>query len=444
MNSKKTLFLLCTFLLLCLNACASKKGPSTPLLAHDNRIADERTFPQDPFYYAKQAGQNKALLDTEEQLVQDRRFNSTFFGPWSMTRGTTKKANACIRKARGYKLGGQRWPQSEWDVITSNANLASFPSLASPGITLRNTDLREIPTHEARYDKPITDARSYPFDDFQYSLLYVGMPLFITHQSRDGRWFFVETPLAAGWVDSNDVAPVTDEFMTRWRSHSLAAIIKDHVNLNGVGTPGSIGTVLPQSGQSGSSVRLLVPVRGANGYADIREVAVKRHEAQRKPLPLTPKSMASLCKIMMGQPYGWGGMYGLRDCSQTTHDLFTPFGVWLPRNSRPQGRTGVVMDLQNLPKEEKESIIKQYGTPFLSLVGLPGHITMYIGTYKDKVALLHNVWGVRTVEGANKNARHIIGKTVITSTSPGWELPNLYRPVSFVDRLRTMATPGKR
>ena len=97
-----------------------------------------------------------------------------------------------------------------------------------------------------------------------------------------------------------------------------------------------------------------------------------------------------------------------------------------------------------MSKEEKEKIIQQTGTPFLSLIGLPGHITMYIGVYEGQVAILHNVWGVRTVEGANNNARHIIGKTLVTSIAPGAELPNLYRPVSFVDRIRSLSTPGVR
>ncbi|MBO4368882.1 MAG: SH3 domain-containing protein [Desulfovibrio sp.] len=444
MFSQKNLFFLCTVLLISLTACAGKtKAPETPSPG-DSRIADVRTFPQDPFYYAKQVGKNKALLDTAEQLDQDRRFNSIFFGPWAMTRGTTKKANACIRKARGYKLGGLRWPQEEWDIITKNANMETFPSLAQPAITLRNTDLREMPTHEARYDKVIINERSYPFDDFQYSLLGVGTPLFITHQSLDGRWYFVECPIAGGWVDANDVAPVSTQFMTEWRNHALAAIVKDHILLKGVGTPGMIGTILPMKSKSGNSVHLLVPGRAANGYADLREVTVHSTDAHIKPLPITPNNVAALANQMMGQAYGWGGMYGLRDCSQTTHDLLAPFGIWLPRNSRAQAKTGVVMTLEGMGRDEKEQIIKQYGTPFLSLVGLPGHITMYIGTYNGKVALLHNVWGVRTVEGANDNARHIIGKTVITSIAPGWELPNLYRPVSFVDRLRSLATPGKR
>ena len=443
MNKQYSLF--CCFLLLfTLTACAGKT-PKVPVTAqtNDTRIADEKTFHQDLNYFAKKAGSKRELLDRTQQLEQDRRYNNIFFGPWSMSRANTKKADVCIRKARGYKLGGLRWPQDEWDVIVANANVSAYPSLAQPAITLRNTDLRQIPTHEARYDKAITNAPSYPFDDFQYSLLAVGMPVFITHSSADRRWYFLETPLAAGWVDANDVAPIDGTLASTWKNHDLAAITKDKTSL-APGIFANVGAILPIAEKSGSSLTLYYPVREDNGWAGLRTVKLSSNQAQAKPLPITPGNVARLGSEMFGQKYGWGGMYGLRDCSATTRDLLAPFGIWLPRNSRAQARRGVVQNLEGLSKEEKEHIIQQFGTPFLSLIGLPGHITMYVGVYDGQAAILHNVWGVRTVDGANTNARHVIGKTLITSIAPGAELPDLYRPVSFVDRIRSLSTPGVR
>ena len=40
----------------------------------------------------------------------------------------------------------------------------------------------------------------------------------------------------------------------------------------------------------------------------------------------------------MGVKYGWGGIDGGRDCSSTIKDLLTPFGIWLPRDSKDQYR----------------------------------------------------------------------------------------------------------
>ena len=92
--------------------------------------------------------------------------------------------------------------------------------------------------------------------------------------------------------------------------------------------------------------------------------------------------------------------------------------------------------------KEKEEAILRNGVPFLSLVGMRGHITLYVGKYRGRPAIFHNVWGVRTIDGPDNNARFVIGRAVVTSITPGDELKNLYRGTTFVDRLRTLSTPA--
>ena len=135
-------------------------------------------------------------------------------------------------------------------------------------------------------------------------------------------------------------------------------------------------------------------------------------------------------------------MFGDRDCSALTRELFTPFGIWLPRNSVAQARTGAVNMLEGMTTEEKEEQILRNGVPFLSLVGMRGHIMLYVGKYNGRPAIFHNVWGVRTVEGSDTDGRFVIGRAVVTSITPGAELKNLYRTTTFADRLRTLSTPA--
>ena len=141
----------------------------------------------------------------------------------------------------------------------------------------------------------------------------------------------------------------------------------------------------------------------------------------------------------MGQPYGWGGYLFNRDCSLAMRDLFVPFGVWLPRNSSAQAKAWQFISFVKASPSGKESIIKDEGVPFATLLWLRGHITLYIGEYKGEPVMFHNVWGVRTVEGNDNNARFVVGRAVVTSITPGDELKNLYRGTTFVDRLRTEA-----
>ena len=434
------LFLLCLCLIM-LSACAGKQRGG---VTGDSSIADERNFPQDLLFYAKQAGPDKRLMDATDQALMDAKFNARFFSPWDLSKTTLRKKEVGVifKKARGYRRGSERWTQADWAAIAANANMATFPNNAQPAITVRYTDLREMPTHEARFSKPTPDPKAYPFDDTQYSLLPVGTPLFIAHTSRDGRWYFVESAAAGGWVDAKDVALVDSGFAREWRTSAQAALVQDNVPLAGTDVTANVGTILPLTEQDGTSVAMKVPFKGADGWATAVTASVPAAAAVQKPLPLTPGNVARVGNVMMGQHYGWGGMFGLRDCSALTREIMTPFGVWLPRNSRGQGRTGILHPLEGMDAAGKDAMVLREGVPFLSLVTMRGHVTMYVGQYKNRPAIFHNVWGVRVYDGNNDNGRHVIGKAVVTSLTPGAELPNLYRTTTFVDRLHTLSTPA--
>lgn len=431
-------------------ACATKKVVK-PVPEKIEGLADLRDFPQNLQEYAKQYPA-KPLLGRESQEEQTAAFASIYFGPWSMTRTTARKKDVTpfFRKARGYKDGAVRWRQEEWDAMLANANLSNFPTRATPGITLRKTDLRELPTHTPRFSEPTPDIKTNPFDYFQYSVLWPGMPLLIAHTTLDGRWHYIECPIATGWVDANDIAIADQAFQSEYKTGKYAALIKEDVVLPGTGFAGKdsktgIGTVLPLAlaGTKGN-INALVPVANSKGYAEAAEIPLTTQDATVMPMPITPGNVAQVGNNMMGQPYGWGGTTGTRDCSAMMRDLFTPFGIWLPRNSAVQAKRGQAISLKGMTAQEKARTIMADGIPFLSLLGLPGHIGLYVGAWHGQPAMFHNAWGLRIIKDGNDNERYVIGKAVVTSIEPGKELENLYRTVTFVDRLRSLTRLGGR
>lgn len=433
------------FCLIVLAMAGCSKKISRPGLPLGEQLGDLNRFPQNLMVYADQDNPGKRLLGKDEQESMARRFIDIYFGPWSMKKTTVKKRDVAVffKKARGYKSDGGVWIQPEWDALLENADLRAYPSRSQAAITLRQTDLRELPTHAIRLDKnlPVVD---YPFDYFQYALLAPGMPLLVAHVSRDGKWFYVECPIASGWVDAKDVGFVDDDFKRNYATGRYAAIIREKTPIPAIGVNrsdgfASIGAIFPLAPgkQNGA---LFVPVAGKSRYADIAEFIPPPESAVEQPLAMTPANVAKIGNQMMGQKYGWGGTLGERDCSAMTRDLFTPFGLWLPRNSLAQARRGLVYSLEGLtPAQKKEAIIRE-GTPFLSLLGMKGHIGLYVGAWKGEPAMFHNAWGVRIVRDGNDNERYVIGKTVVTSIEPGKELQNLYLPQTFTDRLRSLTT----
>ena len=438
-----------------LAACGGKAIPTRDgtLPTWMGTLEDLRRYPQNLEEYAKIAGEDKVLVSAAEQANQTARFMRLTFGPWEMVKTSARKRDVAVlfNKARGYKDGYTRWSQAEWDAMSANAALGSFPSRSQAAIAVRNTNLRELPTSEPRFSEPTPDPKANPFDYFQYSLLPIGTPVLIAHTSRDGRWHYVECAIAGGWVADADLAPVSAEFKHAYRNSAFAAFIRDKVNL---ATPmgstiANIGTILPMSsraaasdGASAGTVELMAPVKGVDGMAELATVTVSGADAVPWPMRMTPGNVAKVGNVMVGQPYGWGGMFGDRDCSALTRELLTPFGIWLPRNSVSQARTGSITMLEGMPTEVKEEQILRNGVPFLSLVGMRGHIMLYVGKYNGRPAIFHNVWGVRTVEGTDTDHRFVIGRAVVTSITPGMELKNLYRTTTFADRLRTVSTPA--
>jgi hypothetical protein len=102
--------------------------------------------------------------------------------------------------------------------------------------------------------------------------------------------------------------------------------------------------------------------------------------------------------------------------------------------------------LKGLPAGDKERAVLGSGVPFLSLVHLPGHIMLQIGQRDGRAVVLHDVWGVRTADPWNRTGvgRHILGGVVITTLSPGVELPEVKLPEgNLLERVDSLTILGR-
>lgn len=449
LNHIRTLTLYMTACLL-LTACqgGSKIVPTRDgnLPEHLKMVKDLSVFPQNLMVYAKLSGEDSNLLSPAEQAAQDARFNRIFFGPWGMAKASMKAraVRNTFGKPRGYKADTSPWTQADWDGMQKNADLGRYPALSQAAITLRHADLRELPTSQARYSKALPNTEESPFDYFQYSSLPLGTPVFISHITKDKQWYFVETPLAGGWLPVDSVGTVDRNFEQRYQHGRYAALIRDNVAVTSdrglsLGKV-HIGSMFPVVRSTDSELTVMVPVRGPGITAAIGTATLTDAEAVIKPLPLLPKLVAVIGNQMMGQPYGWGGMYGQRDCSSTTRDLFTPFGLWLPRNSASQAKAWRYTSIEGLSPESKEEAIIADALPFASLLWMKGHVGLYVGKYKGKAAFFHNVWGIRVDDNGENEGRHVIGRCVVTSLQPGKELPNAQDDATLLHRMRGIST----
>ncbi len=400
--------------------------------AQPQGIADLRNLEQAAAAWLPAAA-DAPLADATVQAGLDRSYDERFFRPWSLKAATLPAGEAFWGIAsyggrQGYGENLQPLDRARWQALVASLQADRYPSLARPAITVRNTACRVFPTQRPFFLDPSRPGEGFPFDYFQNSGLWAGTPLLVTHASADGGWSFVEAGHVAGWVSADAIAWVGEEFAAAYRTGRYAALLDDNLTLRdeagGFLVQSHLGALFPVAGEGPDGLLLLVPARGAAGEAVLRSARVPAGLAALKPLPLSPRLIATLADRMLGQPYGWGGLFENRDCSATLRDLFTPFGVWLPRNSAEQARRGgSFRDLATLTVEEKRATLLAAGVPFYTLISFKGHIGLYLGPdpRSGEPLLLHNFWGVRTRDWRGREGREVVGRLAITTLRPGEE-----------------------
>ena len=479
-------FCLCLAAALLLASCTPKGLDVTQFGLEDAVIANDlAVFPQDLTVYAERVGKSTALMPPERQGREDARYDANFFAAWEkgvsyLPKDEVFEGVKNMSPAKGFAENLRPWNPERWQALIANCAMNGYGRVpVRQAITVTETPLRRMPTDAPYFLNPAKGGEGFPFDYMQNSALWVGTPVAVIHISRDGVWAFVQTRLVSGWARVSSLASVDKAFIHAWQSRPMLAIVQDNVIMPVGDKPvdavsGSshsvvahVGTILPLARATAAlrepkspHVLVHVPMRSVSGKAVMATALAPIYAARQKPLFLTPQNLALVGNAMMGQPYGWGGLFSQRDCSAAMHDLFTPFGIWLPRNSGPQGKTGKRLDLAGLSPDQKEKRIARDGVPFFSLVGMPGHVGLYLGTFpvqdgkqeREVPVMFHNMWGLRVADGSGENRREgrgVIGKAVVTSLRPGAEHPTISSPASLLDRINGLAVlpeplPGER
>jgi hypothetical protein len=397
-------------------------------------IQDERNLPQDHAAYVEEnKNVEKFLLASDVQAKLDADYNTIYFSVWhnSEPAHASLERVSSIFKRFSVRLGygeNKRKHSAVWlKKLQKNASLENYPNTMQRAITARHTNLRMMPTNGPHFYKPRGDISGWPFDNMQISSVPANIPLMVFHLSEDKSWALVETSFAFGWMPVEDFARVDENFMGTWESGRYTVVIKDKTSIYGAdgnfSLRTSIGQVFPLVKEMTDNMEILIASADENNNAVIKRGFVSRKVVAPKPLPFTYENALIIANEMIDEPYGWGGLYGNRDCSAMTRDFFAPFGIWLPRHSEDQvKKVGTYIDLKDLKPEEKEKVIMEKGVPYLSLLWRKGHVMLYIGAQDNRALIFHNAWGVKTRNFSGKEGRKIIGKAVITTLCPGAEL----------------------
>ncbi len=416
------------FILVTFSLTACLKAPET--------IKDVSDLQQNHLAYLQDQTKSKDLITLENQIRQAADYNIIYFSVWHQREPFYAKSNAVNidsrRFAANFGFGeNKRKHTGEWyNKLVQNAALDNYPNARYPAITIRNTSLRSLPTQQPHFSSPDGDSNGWPFDNLQRSAVAANTPIFVCHLSADKAWALVEICFTFGWMPVSDFGRVDSNFIKKWESGRYAVITRDQTAIfykNGqFGLKSSLGYLFPLVEETPEKMEILVATMSIfSDYAVIKKSYVSRDAAVVAPLRLTSLNAVKIANEMIGEPYGWGGLYGNRDCSAMTKDFFAVFGIWLPRNSEDQVKeTGSYVNLSGMTPEQKEKIILEKGIPYLTLLWRKGHIMLYIGAKDGQALIFHNIWGVKTKDLRGREGRKIIGQAVITTLRPGRELRN--------------------
>lgn len=314
-----------------------------------------------------------------------------------------------------------------------NSNFEDYNTLLKKAITLKNTNVRVLPTNSPMFYKPTRPGEGFPFDYNQNSLLKINTPIFVSHFSKDKAWVYIQSSTVGGWVKINDIAFVDEYFINTFKTNDYYIAIKEKFPIydNIFREYVKLATIFPRENDM-----FIIAKADDNQNATISYINLNIDEALPMPLKFNIENRELISKQLLEEPYGWGGLLNNRDCSSFTQDFFAPFGKFLSRNSKAQTKNGKYYDISKLSNKEKKEYIIKNAIPYSTLIYLRGHIMLYVGAENNEPLVMHNMWSVRLLNERGEEYRHIVGKASVTTLEPGKDLKDYNPKKSILTKVR--------
>lgn len=414
-------YLLFTSIILLFTACSSKQ---TLNLSFENIKQNSK----------------KANNNFMDQDIESFKFLKQYFKPWEIEKLSLDKNQAAWGLNYRFKkiyLENHRLAKASWfKKQEENFNLQDYNTLLKKAISLKNTNVRVLPSSQAMFYEPNKQGEGFPFDYNQNSRLKINTPILVSHLSKDKAWAYVQTSSYVGWVKINDIAFVNEEFIKEFKTQNYYIAVKEKFAIydnNIFKDYIKLATLFPKKNN-----KYLIAKADAFQNAQISYINIKKSEIKAFPIKYNEENRIAIAKALFEEPYGWGGLLNNRDCSSFTKDFFAVFGKYLSRNSKAQSKNGKYFDISNMSKREKKEFIAKNAVAFSTLVYLKGHIMLYIGSKNNEPLVMHNMWSVRLEDINGVKYRHIIGQGSITSLEPGRELEDFNEKSNILNKIKAI------
>lgn len=405
------------FLAIFFNACTTKEQVENQILKDLNfNIQKEQ---KNSNYATLEFEQNVSILPkiNQNQNFSANEYKKHFFSPWHTSFKNLKNQNLFWSfplylnpKNNYYFFNKQIIPLSWFENIIDNANIKNLGKLNQKALIVQNTISKNLPTQRAILKNPFFENEGLPFDYASDSILNAGTPILISHFSKDKRYAFILSESGVGFVESKDLEFFSDERAKIYENLHFITPIKEKL------------AILDENKQFffESRIGAIYPYYKEDKNYFYGKIGAKKYKISKKnavkfPLEFNDINLKNQLSELLNLPYGWGGYNFERDCSLLTRDIFSAFGLYLPRNSAAQKNSFTHFDVSTLDNTQKKDFLEHFGKSYLTLLYLPGHIMLYGGQILGNDIVIHNIWGLRK----DATQRLLISSSVITTLEIG-------------------------
>jgi len=406
----------------------------------DGKILDLINIPQDVDNFLVNVTDESTLFPIQTK------YEKYYFSMWNKTKPREDLASVkwpfntyTFGKSYGENL--QLLEKEFFDKMLNRANFKDYATLNLKAITLSEVNIRAFPTCRPVLMDPNQAGEGFPFDYMQNSTLHANKPILLSHYSKDKEWAYIFTSFTSGWIKSSELVLIDKKYTNKWQKAKQVRIIKENIPIydenNNFMFRSKIGMMFALVNEDKDTYTILTVAKYKNKRAFFVKSKIPKNIASKDILKLTKQNLKTIINEVKRTNYGWGGMYGQRDCSSMLRDLYSPFGIWLPRNSYQQAKVGKIISFEDKTNKEKIAIIKEKAIPFKTLLYKKGHIVLYVGTYEDEIVIFHNTWGIKTKKNGTEG-RFVIGRPVFSTLSFGKGLRYYDESSEILTNLKSM------
>ena len=312
------------------------------------------------------------------------------------------------------------------------------------GFLTENLIMRSFPSAVPLYDS----ADTCEYDKAAETALKLWEPVLVLHPSADGEWLLVQAYDYLGWVETDKVALCDREYwdvLCEAMKTDYLTVLAPRLPLDGsFYMPGQhnivlkMGTVLPlvlgeteaDNAVADNCHIVLLPRRAEDGTLATYTARIPKNEDVIEGcLPFTTENLLRQVFKLLGHRYGWGGTQEGWDCSSICQDVYRTMGIFLPRNSGNQRRVPDSYTVEGKTTAEKQAILDALLPG--AMLELPGHQTMYIGSFEGEGYVIHATHGVYNEAGTLYCANSVIVSSVSALRSNGRSLMENFRAFSM-------------